>query len=54
MLKNLISKVFGTRHEREVRRLEPLVQEINAIAERLQSLSEDELKGDGEAARDRS
>ena len=51
MLKNLISKVFGTRHEREVRRLEPLVQEINAIAERLQSLSEDELKGQTEKLR---
>ncbi len=44
MLKSLIDKVFGTRHEREVRKLQPLVDEINAIAERLQSLSDEELK----------
>src|SRR5690606_2651186 len=44
MLKSLTDKVFGTRHEREVRKLQPLVDEINAIAERLQSLSDEELK----------
>jgi preprotein translocase subunit SecA len=45
MLKNLLTKVFGDRHEREARKLAPLVADINEYAERLQSLSEDELKG---------
>jgi preprotein translocase subunit SecA len=45
MLKNLLTKVFGDRHEREARKLLPLVAEINEIAEELRSLSDDELRG---------
>jgi preprotein translocase subunit SecA len=44
MVKNLISKIFGDRHAREARKLLPLVHEINEHAERLASVSEDELK----------
>ncbi len=51
MLKNLFSKVFGTRHEREVKQLLPLVQEINTIAERLAALPEEELKKQTEKLR---
>jgi preprotein translocase subunit SecA len=46
MVKTLINKVFGSRHERERRRVQPIVNEINAHAERLQSLSEAELRGE--------
>lgn len=45
MLKTLVTKVFGDRHEREARKLWPIVDEINAIVERLATLSEDELRG---------
>jgi preprotein translocase subunit SecA len=44
MLKNLLNKVFGDRHEREARKLTPLVADINEVAERLRGLSDDELK----------
>jgi preprotein translocase subunit SecA len=44
MLKNLLNKVFGDRHERESRKLTPLVADINEVAERLRGLSDDELK----------
>jgi preprotein translocase subunit SecA len=44
MMKNLMSKVFGDRHEREARKLLPLVDEINEIAARLTEVSEEELK----------
>jgi preprotein translocase subunit SecA len=44
MLKGILSKVFGTRHEREAKRIMPLVAEINEIADELKSLSEDEFK----------
>ena len=40
----VVLKILGDRHEREARRLQPRVDAINAHAERLQSLSEDELK----------
>ena len=44
MVLNLITKFFGTKHERDVRDLWPLVGEINAEVERLRELSDDELR----------
>src|SRR5579862_2567151 len=44
MLKRLISGVFGTRHERERKRIQPLVDDINEHYERLHHVSEDELR----------
>ncbi|RME96213.1 MAG: preprotein translocase subunit SecA, partial [Verrucomicrobia bacterium] len=40
----LIKKVIGTKNEREVRRLRPLVAQINEIEESLRSLSDDDLR----------
>jgi preprotein translocase subunit SecA len=53
MLKTLLTKVFGDRHEREARKLEPLVAEINEFAEELQALSEEELKAQTAKFRER-
>jgi len=41
---NLLTKIFGTKHEREAKKLQPLVDEINRHFAELESLSEDELK----------
>ena len=51
MLKGLISKVFGTRHERESKKLWPSVDEINSIVEDLKLLSDDALKAQTEKLR---
>jgi preprotein translocase subunit SecA len=51
MLKSLVRAVFGTRHQRELKRLQPLVDEINREFERLRTLSEDELKAQTEKFR---
>ncbi|HSJ32003.1 MAG TPA: preprotein translocase subunit SecA [Longimicrobiales bacterium] len=51
MIKTLLGKVFGDRHEREARKLEPLVAEINAIADDLAALSEEELRAQTEKFR---
>jgi len=45
MLKNIATSLFGTRHTREMRRVQPIVDEINAEYERLHAVSEDELRG---------
>ncbi|HEX5076886.1 MAG TPA: preprotein translocase subunit SecA [Gemmatimonadaceae bacterium] len=45
MLKGVLGKVFGTRHEREKRRIQPIVDEINEHYARLQGVSEEELRG---------
>jgi preprotein translocase subunit SecA len=45
MIKKLITSVFGTRFEREVRRIKPVLDAIHAAEGRLEGLSEEELKG---------
>lgn len=44
MLKSAIKAFVGSRHKREAKKLQPLVDEINQIYDGLSSLSEDELK----------
>ncbi len=41
----LITKIFGTRSEREIKRIQPMVQKILALEETYKALSEGELKG---------
>jgi preprotein translocase subunit SecA len=44
MLENLLKSVFGSKHEREVRRAQPIVDEINRLAGEWASLSDEELR----------
>src|SRR6185436_19118629 len=53
MLKGLLTGVFGTRHERERKRVQPIVDTINEEYERLQDVSEEELKSQTEKFRAR-
>ncbi|RKX23622.1 MAG: preprotein translocase subunit SecA, partial [Candidatus Zixiibacteriota bacterium] len=41
---NIITKLFGTKHDRDVKKLTPMVGEINGHFEKLENLSEEELK----------
>src|SRR6185436_6369662 len=52
-LTGLISGVFGTRHDRERKRVQPLVDEINEHYARLQTVSEEELRQQTEKFRSR-
>ena len=45
MLKRVISAVIGTRHERERKKIQPIVDEINEHYARLQNVSDEELRG---------
>jgi preprotein translocase subunit SecA len=51
MLKSLVRAVFGTRHQRELKRLQPLVAEINREFDRIKSLSDEELRAQTEKFR---
>ncbi|HJQ12680.1 MAG TPA: preprotein translocase subunit SecA, partial [Gemmatimonadaceae bacterium] len=53
MLTDLLSNVFGTRHDRERKRVQPIVDEINEHYARLQTVSEEELRGQTEKFRAR-
>jgi preprotein translocase subunit SecA len=44
LLNNILAKVFGTSNERAVKRLLPMVEQINALEPSVQSLSDDELR----------
>ena len=51
MLNRIVSAVIGTRHDRERRKIQPIVDEINAEYERLHGVSEEELRGQTEKLR---
>jgi preprotein translocase subunit SecA len=53
MIKNLMTAVFGSRFDRERRRIQPTVEAIHAHEERLKDLSEEQLKGQTTLFRER-
>jgi preprotein translocase subunit SecA len=53
MLKSLLKKVVGSRHDREAKRLDPVVAQINKIQGQLASLSEEALRAKTEEFRAR-
>jgi preprotein translocase subunit SecA len=53
MLKSVIQALFGTRHQRELKRLWPIVDQVNAEWERLRGVSDEELKAQTEKFRGR-
>ena len=44
MLDNLLSSVFGTKHEREVKKMQPIVAAINDLEPRIKALGDTELQ----------
>ena len=44
MLNQLLTKVFGTQHARDVKRLQPRVTAINALEPEIRALSDDQLR----------
>ena len=45
MISTLLAKVFGTKHERDMKKLRPLVEQINSFEPTLERLSDAELTG---------
>ena len=42
---NFLTKIFGSKHDRDVKKMQPIVDEINQLYEEYASLSDEELKG---------
>ncbi|WP_151703847.1 preprotein translocase subunit SecA [Nitrincola alkalilacustris] len=53
MLTSLLKKIFGSKNERELKRMMRIVKEVNALEPELEKLSDDELKALTQAYRDR-
>jgi preprotein translocase subunit SecA len=51
LINTLLGKVFGTRNEREVKRMLPRVEAINALESEIQKLSDDQLRAKTEEFR---
>ena len=52
-MSRLTDKLFGTHSEREVKRIRPLVDKIEALRPQMQALSDEELRGKTEEFRKR-
>ncbi|MCP3896186.1 MAG: preprotein translocase subunit SecA, partial [Bacteroides sp.] len=44
MVTNLLTKVFGSKNERELKKIKPIVEKINAFEPQIQSMSDEALK----------
>ncbi len=44
MIVNFLTKLFGSKNERELKKLDPVVEEINALEPRIQAMSDEQLR----------
>jgi preprotein translocase subunit SecA len=45
MIQKALGKIFGTAHEREMKRLQPVVDQVNALESQMKALSDEQLRG---------
>ena len=53
LAQNLITKIFGSKHDRDIKKIIPTAHEINKLSKEYKNLSEDELKAKTDEFRDR-
>src|SRR5688572_6973912 len=53
MIGTVLAKVFGTQNERELKRMRPLVEQVNALEPSVQGLSDDALRAKTSEFRER-
>ena len=53
MIVSFLTKVFGSKNERELKKLQPLVERINALEPDVQSMSDDRLRSQTQLFRER-
>jgi len=53
MIANFLTKVFGSKNERELKRLSPVVEKINVLESEIQAMSDDQLRAQTSLFRDR-
>jgi len=53
VVENVLTKIFGSKHDRDVRRIEPIVETINQYYEQCRELSDDQLRAKTDEFRNR-
>ncbi|MEX1099074.1 MAG: hypothetical protein WEB87_01530, partial [Bacteriovoracaceae bacterium] len=44
MLQNVMKKFLGTKQDRDIKEIQPLVQQINSLEDQMKKMSDEELK----------
>src|SRR5437868_5274114 len=44
MVNEILRKIFGTKHDREMKRIRPIVDKINSYESQMQAFTDDQLK----------
>jgi len=52
-MSNILNKIFGDPNEKELKKIQPVVDEINKLEEKFQGFSDEELKNQTNLFRDR-
>ena len=45
MISKLLTKVFGSKNERELKQLQPIVEQINQLEPDLKAMTDEQLRG---------
>ena len=53
MMQKLLAKIFGTSHQREMKKIQPIVDQINRLEPDMQKLSDEQLKDKSKEFQDR-
>ena len=53
MIGSLVKKIVGSKNDRDLKRMQPLVEQINGLESQMQQLSDDQLKGKTDEFRQR-
>jgi preprotein translocase subunit SecA len=41
---NILTKIFGTKHDRTMKRLQPMVEQVNSLEKKTQKLSKEDMQ----------
>ncbi len=53
MVFNLLTKVFGSKNERELKKLQPAVEAINSLEQKMQAMNDEQLKAQNHLFKER-
>ena len=53
MITNFLTKIFGSKNERELKKIQPIVEKVNAFEPQIQAMSDEKLKAQTELFKER-
>ncbi len=53
MITNFLTKIFGSKNERELKKIQPIVEKVNVLEPQIQAMSDEKLKAQTELLKER-